>query len=804
LDLQLAYHRSAVSEGDAAGSESEGSNEMSVDGSSSTTTNIGSDAVPATSSSRLSPIWRRVLTVILSGLFVLSFLLFTLGVVVKKDLLDPELYVQVLAENDVYDRLYTEVLADPEMQDRFREKVSIDLDLVVEELYSQVVAAGALVVPPVKLQAASEKVIRDTVGYVRGDVPELDARVRDPVSLDPEVMTRRIVAALTVAISENLASRTVQEKDPAALDVGEIQAYVAELASGNIKAMPQSVLAASVAQLSDDELTALVDVLLGPAAATADTATKLQIKAALASDDLAGAVATASMHVLAPRVEEAARGFVDRVAGSGTIDGLGAVALALDESKASLVQGLNDARGYAAAVQKALLPLATLMLLLMLAIVWINGRDLRSMLASSGWVLVVSGLVSLALWILGRWWLSAELASRLEVATGLPPGLRNVLEDVVGSLAGQILGTIWGLDLLWIVLGCLALAFAYSEKLAGWLRKALQPVWPHRVWVVAGVIGILVVLPLLGRVATAKERAANPPCNGHPELCDRRLDEVAYATSHNAMSITEYGWLWPMHDGTATDQLEAGVRALMIDTMYVDDEETEDSFLESLSPTERAVAEERIARVGSDAVAGTLLCHGSCKLGSTLMAETLDEIRSFLENNPREVVFVIIQDEITAEDTEKSFDNSGLVDHIFVPRPDERMPTLGELIDADKRLVVMAENQGPPPEWYPNAWDLTEETPYTFVFKEDFSCEPNRGGTGKPFFLLNHWIQRGAPNRVDAAVVNDFDFLYDRAMQCAQERGKMPNFIAVNFYGQGDLMRVVDALNGVLPKADGE
>ena len=41
-------------------------------------------------------------------------------------------------------------------------------------------------------------------------------------------------------------------------------------------------------------------------------------------------------------------------------------------------------------------------------------------------------------------------------------------------------------------------------------------------------------------------------------------------------------------------------------------------------------------------------------------------------------------------------------------------------------------------------------------------------------------------------------------MQCAQERGKMPNFIAVNFYGQGDLMRVVDALNGVLPKADGE
>jgi len=160
-------------------------------------------------------------------------------------------------------------------------------------------------------------------------------------------------------------------------------------------------------------------------------------------------------------------------------------------------------------------------------------------------------------------------------------------------------------------------------------------------------------------------------------------------------------------------------------------------------------------------------------------------------------VFVIIQDEITAEDTEVAFTNTGLVSKTFTPKPGQTLPTLGELIEADTRLIVMAENESPPPDWYPNAWDLTEETPYTFVFKEDFSCDPNRGGTGKPFFLLNHWIQRAAPNRVDAAIVNDYDFLLSRAQQCAEERGKTPNFIAVNFYRQGDLLRVVDTLNGV-------
>ena len=184
-------------------------------------------------------------------------------------------------------------------------------------------------------------------------------------------------------------------------------------------------------------------------------------------------------------------------------------------------------------------------------------------------------------------------------------------------------------------------------------------------------------------------------------------------------------------------------------------------------------------------------------MGRTPLTQTLDEIKLWLEEHPREVVVIVVQDEISPAATEAAMNLTGLDRFIYSHPAGQAWPTLRHMIDANQRLVVLSENAGPPPDWYFNVWDATEETPYTFVVKEQFSCEPNRGGTGKPFFLLNHWIQRGSPNRVDAAIVNDYDFLLARAEQCAEERGQVPNFVAVNFYSQGDLIDVVNTLNGV-------
>jgi hypothetical protein len=252
-----------------------------------------------------------------------------------------------------------------------------------------------------------------------------------------------------------------------------------------------------------------------------------------------------------------------------------------------------------------------------------------------------------------------------------------------------------------------------------------------------------------------------------------------------------------MHDGTITDQLNYGIRALLIDTHYLDSEGRIAEVIAALPPELQPVAEKAVDTFTPPVLEGQFLCHQLCGFGWRPLDASLAEIRTFLDENPREVLWLIIQDEITSEDTLAAFEKSGLIPYIYTHPAGQEWPTLRQMIEQNKRLVVMAENQGPPPDWYTNVWTETEETPYTFVVEEQFSCEPNRGDTGKAFFMLNHWIQRGSPNRVDGAVVNAYDYLLGRSRQCQQERGKMPNFIAVNWYSQGDLVKVVDTLNGV-------
>jgi len=53
-------------------------------------------------------------------------------------------------------------------------------------------------------------------------------------------------------------------------------------------------------------------------------------------------------------------------------------------------------------------------------------------------------------------------------------------------------------------------------------------------------------------------------CNGHVELCDRRYDEVAYVTTHDAMSSAEDAFRLPNQHYRMWRQLEDGVRGFML------------------------------------------------------------------------------------------------------------------------------------------------------------------------------------------------------------------------------------------------
>lgn len=307
-----------------------------------------------------------------------------------------------------------------------------------------------------------------------------------------------------------------------------------------------------------------------------------------------------------------------------------------------------------------------------------------------------------------------------------------------------------------------------------------------------------------------RKGVADDGCNGHVELCDRHFDKVALVASHNSMSAAnEPGWFFASHFGTIPEQLEYGVRGFLIDTHFgfpvdrgvrTDTDLSREAMVEMFGE-EVVAAKERIQETFGEIEPGArsevYLCHGLCEVGATPLIQTLTAMREFLERNPREVLVIFIQDVVPPEPTAAVFEEAGLADYAYTHVPGSQWPTLREMIDANQRLLVMAENDGGGPDWYHAGFVLTQETPYKYHSPDEFSCAANRGEPESPLFQLNHWIEKVTPSPADADQVNAYSVLLARALECEAKRGMIPNLVAVNFYARGDVLKVVDALNGV-------
>ena len=274
-----------------------------------------------------------------------------------------------------------------------------------------------------------------------------------------------------------------------------------------------------------------------------------------------------------------------------------------------------------------------------------------------------------------------------------------------------------------------------------------------------------------GQLATKKEVELCVPstmiaeCNQADVLCDRRFDEVAYPTTHNAMSNQAEGWLFPNQNNTVSTQLADGVRALMLDTHYLDGQ--------------------------------PYLCHEYCQLGSKPLVDGLAEIRAFLDRHPYEVVSIIFESYISAADTAAAFTASGLDPYLHAQGAADPWPTLRELISSGQRLIVFTDNEGGAFSWYLDVWAFAWETPFSFATPADFTCMKNRGNMANRLFILNHFLTQVVGSPVLSAQVNYNPLFVDRAEQCQSESGRLPNFVTVDFYDIGDLFGVVNHLNGL-------
>ena len=323
---------------------------------------------------------------------------------------------------------------------------------------------------------------------------------------------------------------------------------------------------------------------------------------------------------------------------------------------------------------------------------------------------------------------------------------------------------------------------------------------------------LALVVSLASAGATSGDELA---CNGHAELCDRPVTAVTFAATHNAMASSAAGYRVPEQGPTMLGQLDAGVRALLIDAWFaapagpvtltdLSASKTSERDLARLLGTRAAAIAIAIRKATPRLLVGkrdVYLCHGFCEIGSTRLSRFARDLKRWLDTHPSEVVALVIEDHTTPKDIAGVFTATGLVDRIYTHPATAPWPTLRELITARRQLLVLTQGSGGAVPWLLRTADVVEETPYRFssaaALTASASCAIGRGGAGRPFFLLNHWISRSPPARADADRVNTEPVLGSRARQCADLRGRNPSFVAVDFAERGALLRVVDALNGL-------
>lgn len=373
-----------------------------------------------------------------------------------------------------------------------------------------------------------------------------------------------------------------------------------------------------------------------------------------------------------------------------------------------------------------------------------------------------------------------------------------------------------------VVLRSVGLLRRSSEQLPQWHLRGVLFVAAALVTSATATAGIAVVV-VSNASALPKANAKVAGCNGYIELCYLRLDQIMFPASHNAMSTSSANFLNAEHTISIPEQLNSGIRFLMLDLYYgYDDHGLTRTNLAGGTDETQLLAErgqkavDAVKRVG--ALTGTAdlsgkkkdiyLCHSLCELGASRAKTEFDQIRSFLERNRNEVVILDLEDYVSPTDIQLLLQQSGLLDRVWAPTPGTKtLPYLGALVEPahdgaienKRRLIVMSEKHGGEYPWLLPAYSIMEETPFTFKATEDFTCNPNRGGTGKPLMLINHWLRTGrTPSPLEANTVNSEQVLTERIQQCMNKRGRLVNIVATDFTEIGDLIKTTTKFNAAV------
>jgi len=302
-------------------------------------------------------------------------------------------------------------------------------------------------------------------------------------------------------------------------------------------------------------------------------------------------------------------------------------------------------------------------------------------------------------------------------------------------------------------------------------------------------------------------------CNGSAKLCARPVNDVVFPGTHNSFAASTLpGWYFASQTYPIKRQLQDGIRALLIDIHYgiydsavgrvrtdlAAEGSDRNKVAQQLSPAALRVAERVAGGIGLGSLKGTpeaYLCHTLCELGADPLAGELKVIADFLAAHPDQVLIVIVEDYVPPATIERSFQAAGLTRYVATLPEAKSLPTLGELIKADHRLLVFAEVKGGSPSWYMPAFTFIQDTPLGAVHPGQLSCDRYRGQPSSPMLLINHWIPPFPPSPALNAQIGRAPVLRARIRLCTRERDIPGAIVAVDFYERTAVVRVAQELN---------
>lgn len=336
---------------------------------------------------------------------------------------------------------------------------------------------------------------------------------------------------------------------------------------------------------------------------------------------------------------------------------------------------------------------------------------------------------------------------------------------------------------------------------------------PFAALIALAVVGAIAV-SAIGVSAATDETPPEPGCNGAEALCAKRLDAVAIPATHNSFSSPQDGFLLANQESGIPAQLRGGIRGLLVDlhlgvrtprgvyTVLEEGGKSRAKIEQAIGPAATQTALRLRAQIGyrGGGEQQVFLCHGFCELGALDAVKALTQVRDWLVLNPGAVLVISIEDQVPPERVAEAFERSGLLDFVW-KGPVRPVPTLGELVERDQRVLVFGEEDTHGVGWYHDQFTYVRDTPYDLpsasALLSPKGCVIGRGTAASPFLLINEFVAGDPPRLAPARMVNQRDAILAHARECEAALGGLPGLIAVDFWEQGDVVGAARALNGV-------